>query len=929
MAPGDHVLRLRLSGSSWGELPGPVATISVVTREEAAWGREIRPGREVTFCLTDIVGSTGLWDSEPDRMAKALEAHDIFVRQVVEENGGRLIKSKGEGDSTFSVFDSPSAAVASAAEIVTGVASWSWPYGGLRVRAAVHTGVIDERSGEWFGPVVNRAARIRGLVEEAGVVCSNATAGLVRDHLPPGFELLDVGERSLLGLRVPERVWALVASELSAPMLATRPQRPIVELPATSLVGRDRDIEAVTALVHGHRLVSLVGAAGTGKTRLAREVAARAPMPAGAFLVELADVRDPAAVEAAVFKAIRMEFGGFSDGPTGLLDRRLLLVVDNCEHVVETAAEAVRALLAATLHVRVLATTREALALTGEVVYPVEPLAIPPSDATEMADVVGAPAVRLFLDRARVARPNLDVQATDLQSVIKIGGLLDGVPLAIELAAATLAFSGLRDLASQLEMDTAMLVDDRRDIGGRHRSVQAALEWSHDGLGANERVLFRRLAAFARFRAADAIAITGDPGAGEQTVAALRSLVFKSLVVVEDRDGQAAYRLLQPVRIFARRKLRDSGELDAIADRHAHHTARAAIDAGRRYFEDQAAVVAKLHFAAGDIDLSLQRLIRTGPHDLVADVVTALALYWFFNDQPSGRRWAERASAELTGLDERRRLNLRFARGLVNHGGLDAQRAVADLETAVRGYERFGRRRAEANSRFWLARAMFLVGRPRSEYEPMFESGATLADEIGDAVLSAWCRLWLAEPTQSDISSTEIAGRLTAVIDQAQRVGARHPVGHACARLGRQALARGDYDAARRYCDESVTIYRELDDRWQLAEQLHTRADISMVSGDLLAAALDVAEATALSTEIGEERSLARSASVLGEYAIATGHQDIAQQLAGPYYALIDRLAATHETIRDFPLPRPDLSSVVAAPPLDEACRSAAAQLFG
>jgi predicted ATPase len=909
-------------------LTGPVATISAVTVEEDASRTKDGPGREVTFCLTDIVGSTGLWDSEPDAMAKALEGHDRFVLEVVERNGGRLIKSKGEGDSTFSVFDSPVAAVASATEIVTGVASWLWPPGGLRVRAAVHTGVVDQRASDWFGPVVNRSARIRGLLEDAGVVCSNITAGIVRDEMPSGFELLDVGERSLLGLRTPERVWAVVGPGLAAPTLAVKTRRPIVEPATTSLVGRDSDIDAVTALVRRHRLVTLVGAAGTGKTRLAREVAARAPLPAGSLLVELADVRDPAAVEATGFKSISVEQGSLGDGPTGLSDTRLLVVVDNCEHVVEAAADAVRALLAATVHVRVVATTREALALRAEVVYRVEPLALPRPDATDVSEVVAAPSVRLFLDRARAARPALVLQGSDMQSVKRIVDLLDGVPLAIELAAASLTSSGLGNLARQLELDTAMLVDERRDVDWRHRSLQAALDTTHERLSPSEQALFRRLSVFARFRADDAVAVAAAPGEGGSTLGTLQALVSKSLVAVEDRDGQASYRLLQPVRLYARGKLSESSEMDIFVDRHAVHTAHSVIDAGRRYFSDQADVVARLHFAAGDVDLSLQHLIQSGPHELGVDVVTALALYWFFNDQLNGRRWVDLTIDDLVGLDERRQLDLRFARGLLHHSGLDVRRAIADLQAAVDGFERLGRRRAEANSRFWLGRAMFLAGRAQNEYEAMFQAGASLADEIGDAVLSAWCRLWLAEPTQSYAPSSDITDRLVKVIEQAQQAGAVHPVGHACSRLGLQALARGDYVAAKRFCDESVTIYRELDDRWQLAGQLASRAEICLASGDVLSAALDVAEATALSIEIGEERGLARAAAILCEYCLASGHEDVAHELASSYHAFYDRLTAKSETLRYFPLPRPDLSAIVSARPLDEACRSAAAKLF-
>ena len=283
--------------------------------------------------------------------------------------------------------------------------------------------------------MVNRAARIRGLADDSGVLCSAATAALVRDGMPEGVHLVDVGEHSLLGLRTPERVWAVVAPELRAPTL-TVAQRPNIETPTTSLVGRKADVDAVHSLVLRHRLVTLVGAAGTGKSRLAREVAARLSMPGGARLVELADIRDPIAVTDAIFKSVTVTGDVLGQPPSRLVDTPILIVVDNCEHVVDGAAEAVRALLGSTVHVRVLATTREALSLSSEVLYAVKPLGLPRIGANREAEVFSAPAVSLFLDRARTARPGILLERTELEVVVDIARVLDGVPLAIELAAA-------------------------------------------------------------------------------------------------------------------------------------------------------------------------------------------------------------------------------------------------------------------------------------------------------------------------------------------------------------------------------------------------------------------------------------------------------------------------------------------------------------
>jgi predicted ATPase/class 3 adenylate cyclase len=884
--------------------------------------------RAVTFCLTDIVGSSALWDTEPDRMAGALIDHDEIVRTAVEAHHGRLMKSKGEGDSTFSVFASPSEAVATATEIVAILGTRSWPPGGLRIRAGVHTGRVDERDGDWFGPVVNRAARIRGLAEDAGVLCSGATEELVRDRLPAEFHLVDQGERALVGLRLPERIWAVVGPGVSASTLMTGPTGPMVVAPASSLVGRDADVDAVMALVRRHRLVTLVGAAGAGKTRLAREIAARAPMRAGARLVELADLRDPDAVKGAVFRPIVVEETGLEGGVRGLADLAVLLVVDNCEHLLEAAAHAVREVLDATANVRVLATTRQRLGLTSEALYPVEPLAVPGRGASTLSEVVASPAVQLFLERARAARPGLTVTDADARSIVDIAWVLDGVPLAIELAAAAVTSSGLAELSRGLHADIAPLTDPRRDVGGRHRSIESALDWSHRGVSEEERRVFRRLSSFARFRAEDVVKVAGEAGREDQTAAALSSLVAQSLVCVEDDGGAAAFRLLQPVRLYARQRLSEAGELEEIDERHAGHTLQTVLEVTGHYFVDQPAVVATLRFAAGDIDLALRRFFDTGQDGPAVRLTGAMALYWFFNDQLTGRRWVDRARAILPALDERQRLAVHFTSGLLHHSGTEVARAVEDLQLAVEGYRRLGRTASEAAARFWLGRALFLAGRPQSAYGPVFDRAHRLAEEIGDTVLEAWCQLWLVDLDQDVPLSDESVDRLMHVLRRAEQAGVTHPVGQACSMLGRDAQGRGELALARQYCDQAVAVYRALDDRWQLCQQLWDRAGIAMAAGDLVSAALDVAESTAISLEIGEERAILRGACGLYRYARITGHDDLADRLAAASHALADRVGQEAWS-STYPLPpRPALPSILAARPIDEVCREALVELF-
>jgi predicted ATPase len=861
-------------------------------------------------------------------MAIALADHDALVASVVKAFDGQLIKSKGEGDSSFSVFASPDSAIAAAEELVSTFSSWSWPAGGLRLRVGIHSGQADTRDGDWYGPAVNRAARIRGLAENAGVLCSSATAELIRDHLRPGTHLIDVGEHSLMGLKVPERVWALSSPEVTVPRLTDSSQQPVVEPPKTSFVGRTESLNEVLGLVREHRLVTLVGGAGTGKTRLAREVASRAPMPSGSRLVELADVRDPAAVSAAVFKAITVDSGWPDEGPPRVADTPILLVVDNCEHVVDAAADAVRDALDSTRQVHILATSRELLSLTNEVGFVVQPLGLPSARVTDPSVAMNSSAVQLFLDRARAVRPDLIIAESDTPVLVDIALQLDGVPLAIELAAGGLASSGLRDLARNLKNDLPILVDRRRDVDTRHKSLQAALDWTYGSAPEDVQRLFRRLSAFARFRTDDAIAVAG-PDESDRTKASLHSLVSMSLVVMEDTHGAAAYRLLQPVLLYASARLRDSGESELIRDRHAAYIAESTAKEGRSYFIDQPSVIARLRFVAADIDVSLHRLFSSREYGRAVDLISALGLYWFFNDPSSGRRWVDRAGKENVELDERQRLALHFVSGLVHHGGPAIGRAISDLQSAVEGYRRLGRKHAEASSRFWLGRALALGGRPEDEWSAMFRSAQTLAEEADDPLLELWCRLWLVEPRPERPVTPDVVRQLERIIDDAQVAGARHPIGHARSIIGRLALAEGDFVKARKYCDEAVAIYRELDDQWQLASQLATRAWIAVGSNDLISAALDVVEDVEISLEIGEELALFRAANVLRDYALATHQEHRAELLASACCAYADRTEGGARMVKEFLILRPDRVAIAAAPPLDQACRDALLELFG
>ena len=403
----------------------------------------------LTFLLTDVEGSTRLWEAHHQAMERALARHDRLVSQAVAHHGGRLVKAKGEGDSTFSVFDSPASAVAAALELQRTVAAepWSLPVP-LAVRVAVHAGDVQERDADFYGPVVNRCARLRSIGHGGQTLLSAAAAELVWEDLPAGVQLRDLGMHRLKDLTKPERVFQLSHPDLREAFpplnsLEARPNNLPVQL--TSFVGRDTELAELRQQLSAHRLVTLTGIGGGGKTRMALQVAADAvdAYPNGVWLVELAPLSEPSLVEqqlAAVVGVREATLAGGSGLRTltdlivdYLAPRRALVLLDNCEHLVEACAGLVARLVGSCRELTVLATSREPLGVAGEVTFGVPPLAI--VDSPDLVEIRNAEAVRLFVDRAELVSPGFELSSETAPAVASVCRRLDGIPLAIELAA--------------------------------------------------------------------------------------------------------------------------------------------------------------------------------------------------------------------------------------------------------------------------------------------------------------------------------------------------------------------------------------------------------------------------------------------------------------------------------------------------------------
>ncbi len=798
------------------------------------------PTGTVTLLLADVEGSTRLWETQAEVMTAAIARFNQVVCDVVAAHDGVRPVEQGEGDSFVAAFARASDAVACALELQRA------PLAPIRLRIGVHTGEIQLRDeGNYAGPTINRTARLRDLAHGGQTVLSGATEPLVVDRLPEGAWLTDLGTHPLRDLPRPERVMQLCHPDLVNQFPPLRVSTAVVSqhLPVqlTSFIGRDTQITDVRRILADNRLVTLTGAGGVGKTRLAIQVAAQLAdeFSDGVWYVDLAPLTDTELAPVTVARAL-----GLPDQPgrstmDSLLrfvrDRQMLVVLDNCEHLLDASAELVVALLSGAARLTLLATSREAIGVAGEVSWRVPSLSL------------AGEAIELFTDRARHARPDFAVSADNAAAVGEICARLDGVPLAIELAAARVRALSLAEIIDSLHDRFRLLTGGARTAVRRQQTLRASVDWSHALLTEPERVLFRRLAVFQGgfdLDAAQTVAGGGDVQR-YQVLDQLTLLVDKSLVVADDSGGRTRYRLLETVRQYALEKLGESGEADAVRARHRdHYTAMAAVldaPAGRDYEQC-------LEQANIEID-NLRAAFGWSREN--SDIEPALALasslqpLWLARGRiREGRTWFDATLASLDAQQPGVAAAVR-ARALADKAVLDTYLGAADsldqAEQAVAiardvdepallartltaygfiaslGYhaevargcfaEAIGLARA-VDDRWRLsqilaeqARGAHIAGDPLG-IRAAAEEGRDLADAIGDGFNSRLCRFYLAAVQQfsGDLAGAaaqfgEVAAEAEAAHDEIWRVTNLAGQSGALARQGEAAAARAAAEA--------------------------------------------------------------------------------------------------------------------------------------
>jgi predicted ATPase/class 3 adenylate cyclase/Tfp pilus assembly protein PilF len=782
------------------------------------------PSGTVTFLFTDIEGSTKLWEQHPDAMRAALQRHDDLLRQAFEQHSGYTFKTVG--DAFCVAFRTAQQALDATIAGQRSLHSehWNDAVGSVRVRMALHTGTIDLQGGDYYGQPVNRVARLLSAGHGGQTLLSEVTYGLVRDSLPAGVLASDMGEHRLKDLYRPERIFQLVIQGMPSEFsplktLDNRPNNLPVQL--TPVIGRENETKSVYSLLRKDevRLVTLTGPGGTGKTRLALQSAAEMldDFEGGIYFVDLAPITD----EDLVVSTISQTLGVKEVGGEALLDtlkaylkeKAILLVLDNFEQVVGAAPDIGR-LLVGCPSVKVLATSRVPLRIRGEKEYPVPPLSLP--NVGRLGDAVPNwltqyESVRLFIERVADIKPDFQVTNDNAPAVAEICVRLDGLPLAIELAASRIRLLTPQAMLSRLSNRLKLLTGGAKDAAARQRTLRSTLDWSYDLLDPGEKQLFRRLSVFQGGRTLEAIEEVCNANGDLQIdgLEGVEALVANSLLRQEEgAGGEPRFAMLETIHEYAREKLQESGEAEALGSKHA---------------------------------LYFMRLAEEAEPHLSGD---------------KQKEWLNRLSEEQDNI----RMALKWARGESEKGKFDA------IE--------IGLRLVGALWRFWHVSGLLKEGREELEGalswggipgEGVRGKPAVLKRARAKALQGAGVLAY----GQGDNAAAQ--SRLEECLTSSRELGDQVRIANVLSSLGHIANVQEDQSKARALYEEALAIFRELEDKQGIASTLSNLGDVAMAHGDYAAARVLFEESLAIDRELGDKSAVATKLCSFGVAAMQTG----------------------------------------------------------
>ena len=846
----------------------------------------------VTFLFTDIEGSTRLWEEEPERMRPALARHDAISRTAVESHRGLVVKSTGDG--VHAAFDDARDALAAAVDLQRALTDPATTNGvPLRVRCGLHAGLVEHRDNDFFGPPLNRAARIMGVAHGGQVLLSQVVVDGVRDRLPAAVSLRDLGKVRLKDLSIPEHVYQVVHPQLRQDFPALRSLEATPNnLPqqATSFVGREKELAEVRQLLARARMLTLTGSGGCGKTRLGLQLAADSleRFPDGAWLVELASLSDPGLVpqHVATVLGLKEELGKQISQTLRehLKDKRFLLLLDNCEHLLDACARLADALLKWCPGVQILASSREALGIGGEQAYRVPSLSLPdPKRAHTSASVAPFEAVQLFTDRARLARAEFQVTDQSASALASICYRLDGIPLAIELAAARVRSLSVEEIDKKLDERFRLLTGGARTALPRQQTLRSLIDWSYDLLNDAEKQVLQRLAVFAGGWMLPAMeqVCAGDGIEEGGVLDLLTSLADKNLVLAEQNNEHYRYRLLETVRQYARDRLLEHGDSGCWRSRHLVYFLQLAEQAEPHLTDaQQKAWIDRLENEHDNLRAALAwSLVEGGDAGSGLRLAGALGSFWSIRGfAGEGRGWLADCLAAAPDATPAIRAKALCAAGVLAREQGEYAAAHSLLMEGLEFHRALGNRQgiaATLNNLGSLAREQGDYQRARA----MHEEGLTIWRQMGDrrGISSSLNSLGNLARELGDHASARSFYEEGLAIDRER--GDSHSIAISLNNLGGMASDLGDYAVARALHQESLAIRRELGDRRGIASSLTNLGGALDRLGDSVVARAQIEEALAIRRELGDRRGIAISLGALADVAHSRGDHYGAQGL--------------------------------------------------
>jgi predicted ATPase/class 3 adenylate cyclase len=860
------------------------------------------PTGTITFLFTDIENSSVMWDQNQASMRAAMLRHDALIESIVENFRGVNVRPRGEGDSRFAVFWKASDAAAAAVDIQQKITQESWPTAlAIRVRIGLNTGEADLREGDYYGPIVNRAARVRNCAHGGQVLLTQVTYHLLKEFLPEGVSLKDLGEYQLGNLQCPENIYQLVIPGLQSdfPPLRAELMGKRTNLPPlmTNFIGREQETLHITNLILNNRIVTVAGMGGAGKTRLGLQIGHDLidRFSDGVWWVDLAPIMDPELTVRAI--ADIFDIRPNEDRPLleTLIDvlrpKEALLILDNCEHLLQEAGRiaALLAIHAPRLHI--LSTSREPLGITGEIVWSIPPLSFPNGKQWhEPQELLGYDSVKLFVDRAVSARPSFVLNSQNAQAVARISKKLEGNPLAIELASARVKVLSVADLAERLEQRLNVLVGNKRTSHPRQQTLEALIDWSYNLLTEKERVLLRRLGIFKggwMLEAAEEVC-SGVDVEDWEILDLLSSLIDKSLVVPELIGSHQRYRFLEMIRQYAFDRLMESNEIEQIAQKHYEYYSKMAEEASRGLWgAEQKQWLFCLQMEHDNLRSAIGwTQAEISKADKMLFLSTYLWRFWQINGHSKeGLEMLELALQRGASSTTHLRANGLRGAGILARQLGDYSRAKLFHEQSLALFEQVQDKLGTARQLEELGEIQWTTGDPHAAVDYITQS-LSLHYEIANLEGIATCLEHLGVLARDQGNFQYAREVLEESLEKYRELGNDLLTASALNNLGMVAIHQCKYKEAIVLFDEALDLFRLMEDRWGISETVINLGVAAKDQGDLPRAFSLFNESLAIKHDLGDIYGIGRCILGQAEVSFFQGSYPLAIELGERSYKI-------------------------------------------